>query len=57
MIALSPQGGLNSKGAYTFPSPSYVYEYDPTDQSWTDVTPGRKRQLQDEVAAADRRTR
>jgi hypothetical protein len=40
LIALSPQGTLNAKGNYTFPSPSYIYDYDPVGQTFTDVSPG-----------------
>src|SRR5262249_22796582 len=40
LIALSPQGGLDKDEKYTFPTPSYIYEFDPTDNSFTDVSPG-----------------
>ncbi len=40
LIALSPLGSLNSNGAYNFPSATYIYEYDPVAQSFTEVTPG-----------------
>jgi predicted outer membrane repeat protein len=39
LIAFSPKGSLNSKGSYQFQSPSFIYEYNPTSQQFTDVTP------------------
>ena len=39
LIALSPLGGLNLSGTYDFPQRGYIYEYDPVDQTFTDVTP------------------
>jgi autotransporter-associated beta strand protein len=39
LIAFSPLGGTNSQGTYTFPPPSYIYEFNPTTQVFTDVTP------------------
>ena len=40
LIALSPLGPLKSNGAYSFPEASYIYDYDPIAQTFTDVTPG-----------------
>lgn len=44
LIALSPLGSLDASGAYTFPGPTDIFEYDPTAttaaQAWRDVTPG-----------------
>jgi hypothetical protein len=38
LIALSPLGG-RVNGHYTYPSPTYVYEFNPITQTFTDVTP------------------
>jgi hypothetical protein len=38
LMVMSPQGGLVS-GAYNFPSPSYVYEFNPTTNIYTNVSP------------------
>ncbi|MDB5390517.1 MAG: algE [Planctomycetaceae bacterium] len=45
LIALSPLGNIpaDSKGNptnYNFPTPSYIYDYDPAAQTFTDVSPG-----------------
>jgi hypothetical protein len=40
LIALSPQGTLDSNGNYTFPTPSFIYDYDPVAHTFTDVSPG-----------------
>jgi hypothetical protein len=45
LITLSPLGGIpaNAMGkptSYNFPTPSYVYDYDPVAQTFTDVSPG-----------------
>ena len=39
LIALSPFGPLKSNGSYSFPEASYIYDYDPIAQTFTDVTP------------------
>ncbi len=39
LLDLSPLGGLGAGGGYTFPQPSYVYEFDPTTGTYTNVTP------------------
>ena len=36
----SPLGPLKSNGSYSFPEASYIYDYDPIAQTFTDVTPG-----------------
>jgi hypothetical protein len=38
LLALSPEGTL-SNGAYTFPSPTWIYEFNPVTDIYTDVTP------------------
>jgi hypothetical protein len=38
LLAMSPQGGLVS-GGYNFPGPTYVYEFNPTTNIYTNVTP------------------
>ena len=38
LLTMSPKGGIVS-GAYNFPSPSYVYELNPTTNVYTNVTP------------------
>jgi hypothetical protein len=38
LIALSPLG-TNPGSGYTFPAPSYIYEFDPVAGTYTDVTP------------------
>jgi hypothetical protein len=38
LLVMSPEGGLVS-GGYNFPSPSYVYELNPTTNVFTNVTP------------------
>lgn len=44
LIALSPLGYIPVKNGqqqgYNFPTPSYIYEYDPVAQTFTDVSPG-----------------
>ena len=40
LVALSPQGSLNSTtGSYDFPAATYIYEYDPVANTFTEVTP------------------
>ena len=39
LLDLSPLGGLGANNGYTFPNPSFMYEFDPTTGSYTDVTP------------------
>jgi hypothetical protein len=40
LVALSPQGSLNStSGAYDFPAATYMYEFDPVANTFTEVTP------------------
>jgi hypothetical protein len=39
LIALSPQGKLVN-GNYNFPAPTFIYEYDPVTQTFTENTPG-----------------
>jgi hypothetical protein len=39
LMALSPQGSLDGNGHYTFPAPTKVYEFNPTTNVYTDVTP------------------
>ncbi|MDB5391564.1 MAG: hypothetical protein JWM11_7210, partial [Planctomycetaceae bacterium] len=39
LISLSPEGPLKTKGGYSFPEASYIYEYDPVGQTFTEVTP------------------
>lgn len=38
LITFSPQGS-SAGGGYNFPSPTYVYEYDPEAQTYVEVTP------------------
>lgn len=44
LIALSPLGPLKAGGGYSFPSASYIYDFNPLDPNpataWTEVTPG-----------------
>ena len=40
LISLSPLGPLKTNGSYSFPEASYIYDYDPIAQTFTDVTPG-----------------
>ena len=40
LLDLSPLGGIGAGGGYTFPNPSYIYDFDPTTGIYTDVTPG-----------------
>ncbi len=40
LISLSPLGNTPPNKGYSFPKPSYIYEYDPTTQTFTDVSPG-----------------
>ena len=40
LIALSPQGPLTPKGSYSFPNATYIYDYNPTTQTFTEVSPG-----------------
>ena len=45
LIALSPLGGqpVNAQGGaggYNFPTPSYIYEFNPVTKAYTDVSPG-----------------
>ena len=39
LLGLSPLGGLGANNGYTFPQPCYIYDFDPTTGSYTDVTP------------------
>jgi hypothetical protein len=38
LISLSPLGMLDANGSYNFPSPTYIYEYDPVAQTFTDTS-------------------
>ncbi len=40
LLAYSPMGGLAPGNGYSFPAPSFIYEFDPTDNTFTDVSPG-----------------
>jgi PKD domain/Matrixin len=40
LLCFSPLGGIGVDGGYTFPAPSYIYEFDPTTGQYLDVTPG-----------------
>jgi parallel beta-helix repeat protein len=46
LISFSPQGQIGGNGNYTFPGPTYIYEYNPnaagtgSDPYFTDVSPG-----------------
>ena len=39
LLNLSPLGGVGPNNGYTFPNPSFMYEFNPTDNSFTNVTP------------------
>ena len=39
LISLSPLGMTPMNGSYNFPMPSYIYEYNPVAQTFTNVTP------------------
>ncbi len=39
LLCLSPLGGIGAGGGYTFPNPSFIYEFDPTTGIYTNVTP------------------
>ncbi len=39
LFAASPLGTIGSDGAYTFPAPSKIFEFDPVAGTYTDVTP------------------
>ena len=38
LLAFSPLGKM-VKGSYSFPAPTYIYEFDPTTNTYTNVTP------------------
>jgi hypothetical protein len=39
LMALSPLGTVNAQGNYSFPAPTFVYEFNPNTNVFTDVTP------------------
>jgi len=39
LLGLSPEGSLDSQGNYTFPTPAFIYEFNPTTGQFADVTP------------------
>ncbi len=39
LLGLSPLGGVGANNGYTFPNPCYIYDFDPTTGTYTEVTP------------------
>jgi hypothetical protein len=39
LLGLSPEGTLDNTGTYTFPPPTWIYEFNPVTNTFTDVTP------------------